>query len=126
MTLTQEITYQWDHLCCNFDIGPPCCRFAPGTGECVNELKCYETVDHHLIENFQLIAITSLLHTIYLFIIFLLSALYCKLVDRFPRLFKESDGDRNGMELAENDGKRNDTAHTVSTKDEDIDYFKSA
>ena len=122
MSLSEEIAYQWDHLCCNFNIGPPCCRFAPGTGECINELKCYDTVDQHLIEQFELIAITSMIQAIYLFIVFLMAALFCKLIDRYPKLFKDGSGSEDQDEFENGMNEKKDTILTNNSKDED--YFK--
>ena len=123
MTLTQEISYQWDHLCCNFDLGPPCCRFAPGTGECINTLTCYDTVDDHLIEQFELIAITSMIQAIYLFIVFLISALFCKLINQYPKLLDDGSGSGDADEFENERNGKNDTIFTNNSKDEDFLTF---
>ena len=34
LTNAQIIQFQTAHLCCNFDTLTPCCRFAPGQGDC--------------------------------------------------------------------------------------------
>merc|ERR1712232_1369467 len=62
-----------DHFCCNFDKLDPCCRFTYGEGECVNEYICFERVQPHLIDQFNIIITCSVVHACYLFIVFLLS-----------------------------------------------------
>ena len=100
--VTQEEIYQLEHLCCNFIQLPPCCRFFPGENgpEYVNKLVCYQTVEQHLIDQFMIIAGTSMVQAIYLFVIFLGSLLFCKLIDRWPQLV-----DGEGFKWNQNDDK---------------------
>merc|ERR1712176_905021 len=60
-----------DHFCCNFDKLDPCCRFTYGEGECVNEYICFERVQPHLIDCFNIIITCSVVHAVWLFIVFL-------------------------------------------------------
>ena len=86
LTNAQIIIFQTENRCCNFDTLTPCCRFAPGQGDCTNTEVCYDQIVNHLESNFELIAVTNLLHSIYLFIITLLAFLLCKLIERNPDL----------------------------------------
>merc|ERR1712129_130211 len=65
MTITEEKTFEFDMRCCNFDNIEPCCRFGYGVTDCVNEHMCFERVKGHLEENFMIIAMTSLIHSIF-------------------------------------------------------------
>eukprot|EP01084_Bolivina_argentea_P056499 103408_1 len=86
LTATQEKIFEWEHFCCNFKAMDPCCRFTYGENECVNEYVCFEKVEPHLLEQFEIIIISSMLHTIYLFILMLLSAgLYCYMTFKSKR-----------------------------------------
>eukprot|EP01084_Bolivina_argentea_P318753 552865_1 len=69
LTVVEERIFEWEHFCCNFDALEPCCRFGYGVTDCVNEFMCFERVEGHLIENFNIIIITSTLHLINMFII---------------------------------------------------------
>merc|ERR1712154_469039 len=67
-----------DHLCCNFITIPPCCRFEPSAERyCINEYVCYEKVEVHLLEQFELIKVTSMFHAIILGIVLLLAVSLC-------------------------------------------------
>ena len=48
-------------------------RFTYGEGECVNEYICFEKVKPHLIDQFNIIITCSAIHSVYLFILFLMS-----------------------------------------------------
>merc|ERR1712113_920866 len=78
LTATQERVFEWDHLCCNFITIPPCCRFEPSAERyCINEYVCYEKVEVHLLEQFELIKVTSMFHAIILGIVLLLAITLC-------------------------------------------------
>merc|ERR1712176_1254655 len=78
LTATQERVFEWDHLCCNFITIPPCCRFEPSAERyCINEYVCYEKVEVHLLEQFELIKVTSMFHAIILGIVLLLAVSLC-------------------------------------------------
>merc|ERR1712113_889077 len=98
LTATQERVFEWDHLCCNFITIPPCCRFEPSAERyCINEYVCYEKVEVHLLEQFELIKVTSMFHAIILGIVLLLAVslcifLHCKEIREQKQL---ENGDEN-------------------------------
>lgn len=97
----QILIFQQQNKCCNFDTLPPCCRFAPGQGDCINTEVCYDQITDHLESQFELIAVTNLLQAIYLFVVFLLSALLCKVIERSPNFsFRANDG-KNANDIGE-------------------------
>merc|ERR1740123_654660 len=85
MTITQTNTFQQTFLCCNFDTVMPCCRRS-GQGDCLNEFMCYEKVSPHLLENFNIIAGTSMVQSIYLFVVAIGSLLLCKFIEYKPKI----------------------------------------
>jgi len=69
LTVVEEELFQWERYCCNFDQIEPCCRFGYGVTDCVNEYMCFERVKGPLTENFTIIAVTSLIHAFFLFVV---------------------------------------------------------
>ena len=44
-TNNEILQFQIEHRCCNFDTLRPCCRFAPGTGDCTNNQTCCNVME---------------------------------------------------------------------------------
>ena len=113
LTNAQIIQFQTAHRCCNFDTLTPCCRFAPGQGECSNTEVCFDQVTDALQEDFQLIKWTCFVQSIYLFIVTLLAAVLCKWIDRNPKRFGITKDEQN---ISTN---LNDDYNTKGGKDDD-------
>jgi len=123
LTATQERVFEWDHLCCNFITIPPCCRFEPSAERyCINEYVCYEKVEVHLLEQFELIKVTSMFHAIILGIVLLLAVslcifLHCKEI-REQKQLENGDKDTNNYTTKKETKPKLMTSYTRNQKRE--------
>eukprot|EP01084_Bolivina_argentea_P307137 530818_1 len=83
LTRVQEIQFQRLMKCCNFITKGPCCRFYPGNGECANKYTCFDIVSPHLVDQFNIIGITGLIQSFYLFAVMLFTLILCKYIDYY-------------------------------------------
>jgi len=115
--------FEWDHLCCNFITIPPCCRFEPSAERyCINEYVCYEKVEVHLLEQFELIKVTSMFHAIILGIVLLLAVslcifLHCKEI-REQKQLENGDKDTNNYTTKKETKPKLMTSYTRNQKRE--------
>merc|ERR1712060_910559 len=78
MTATEERIVELELLCCNFIHMLPCCRFEPSAlNFCINNQVCFETVEQHLLDQFQIIQITSIIQMVWLSGVMLFSFGFC-------------------------------------------------
>jgi len=78
MTATEERIVELELLCCNFIHMLPCCRFEPSAlNFCINNQVCFETVEQHLLDNFEIIKITSMIQMVWLSAVLLFSLGFC-------------------------------------------------
>merc|ERR1712045_1013588 len=123
LTATQERVFEWDHLCCNFITIPPCCRFEPSAVRyCINEYVCYEKVEVHLLEQFNLIRGTSMFQAIILGIVLVLSGslcifLHCKEI-REQKQLENGDKDTNNYTTKKETKPKLMTSYTRNQKRE--------